>query len=180
MNKQNKIVICLLFAVVIALYFIQSFAVRANKARQAEYAQKQSNALTHDISAIMDYRSPYIGDASNVGGLFHALPLSNVDMRFEINSDTCSLTVNYLDSVQNIGEEKVRQDLIYNSVAAMAAIDNLTEIVYSFSDSSDSFTRKQIEDIFGAPLSELFEPERWHKEVQSRLSSAEFVNQFYE
>ena len=53
-------------------------------------------------------------------------------MKFEIDSEACTLTVNYLDTVWNIGEEKVQRDLIYNSVAAMAAIDNLSGITYNF------------------------------------------------
>lgn len=115
----------------------------------------------------MDYKSPYIGDASNIGNLFWNLPLNNVDMKFEINSETCALTVNYLDTVWNIGEEKVQCDLVYNSVAAMAAIDNLSGITYNFSGESYSFSRKQIEEVFGSPLSELLEQEKWNKRYKT-------------
>ena len=100
-------------------------------------------------------------------------------MKFEINSETCALTVNYLDTVWNIGEEKVQCDLVYNSVAAMAAIDNLSGITYNFSGESYSFSRKQIEEVFGSPLSELLEQEKWNKEVQDKLNSTDFVEQFF-
>lgn len=86
----------------------------------------QTDALTHDISVVEDYKTSYIGNANNVSGLFEVLPLNNVSMKFEINSEDCTLTVNYLDTVWNIGEEKVQRNLVYNSVAAMAAIDNLS------------------------------------------------------
>ena len=60
----------------------------------------------------------------------------------------------------------------------MAAIDNLAGITYHFSDESYSFDRRQLEIIFGGPLSDLLEPERWGKEVQEPLASADFVRQF--
>ena len=135
--------------------------------------------MTHDITSIEDYKNLYIGNASNVGNLFWNLPLNNVDMKFEIDSEACTLTVNYLDTVWNIGEEKVQRDLIYNSVAAMAAIDNLSGITYNFSGDSYSFERTQIEDVFGTPLSNLLEQEKWRNDVQDKLKDTDFVEQFY-
>lgn len=129
--------------------------------------------------SIEDYKNLYIGNASNVGNLFWNLPLNNVDMKFEIDSEACTLTVNYLDTVWNIGEEKVQRDLIYNSVAAMAAIDNLSGITYNFSGDSYSFERTQIEDVFGTPLSNLLEQEKWRNDVQDKLKDTDFVEQFY-
>ncbi len=131
--------------------------------------------MTHDITSIEDYKNLYIGNASNVGNLFWNLPLNNVDMKFEIDSEACTLTVNYLDTVWNIGEEKVQRDLIYNSVAAMAAIDNLSGITYNFSGDSYSFERTQIEDVFGTPLSNLLEQEKWRNDVQDKLKDTDFV-----
>ncbi|MCH5296562.1 MAG: DUF4825 domain-containing protein [Ruminococcus sp.] len=180
MSKKSKIIICLLAVAVILFSIIQFVVIPVNKTKQAEYVQNQTDALTHDITSIEAFQSPYIGDANNTGNLFWSLPLNNVSMKFEIDSEACTLTVNYLETVLNIGEEKVQRDLIYNSVAAMAAIDNLTGITYNFSDDSYSFSRKQIEEIFGSPLSELLEQERWSKEVQGKLNSTDFIMQFFD
>ena len=114
MNKKSKIIIGLLVVAVILFCLIQFWIIPTNQAKEEAYAQNQTDALTHDITSIEDYKSPYIGNASNVSNLFWNLPLNNVDMKFEIDSDTCNLTVNYLDTVWNIGEEKVHRDLIYN------------------------------------------------------------------
>ena len=84
-----------------------------------------------------------------------------------------------LDTVWNIGEDKVQRDLIYNTVAAMAVIDNLSGITYNFSGDTYSFKRTQIEDVFGTPLSNLLEQEKWSKEVQDKLKDMDFVEQFY-
>lgn len=179
MNRKNKVIIGLLTIGVILFCVIQFWIIPTNESKQADYARNQTDALTHDISAIEDYRSPYVGNASNVGGLFENLPLNDISKKYEIHSDDCTLTVNYLDTVWDIGEEKVQRDLIYNSVAAMAAIDNLTGITYNFAGDSYSFERKEVEDILGSPLSDLLSPEKWRDEVQAQLSSKEFCQQFY-
>lgn len=179
MTKKNKLIICLLAAAVILFCVIQFWAIPAREARQEEYTANQTDALTHDMSVIKDFKNSYVGNVSNTTHLFYSLPLCNIPMKFQIDSDTCALTVNYLDTVWNIGEEKVQRDLIYNSVAAMAAIDNLSEITYAFSGDTYSFDRKQMEEIFGSPLSKLLERERWVSEVRDKLSSSEFCQQFY-
>ena len=179
MNKKSKIIIGLLAVAVVLFCVIQFWIIPANQAKQEAYAQNQTDALTHDISAIEDYKTAYLGDANNVRDLFGNLPLNNIPRQFEINSDDCTLTVNYLDTVWNIGEDKVQRDLIYNTVAAMAAIDNLSGITYNFSGDSYSFERTQIEDIFGAPLSNLIEQDKRSNDEQDKLKNTDFVEQFY-
>lgn len=174
-----KALIGALAALAIVFCVVEFAVLPSGQAKQNESALKQTDSLTHDISSIKDYKSPYIGDASNVSHLFYALPLSNISMKFQIDPNSCSLTVNYLDTVWNIGEEKVHRDLIYNSLAAMASIDNLTKITYEFSGDNFSFERKQLEDKFGAPLSNLLDKEKW-TEVQKKLSSDTYCNQFYQ
>lgn len=179
MNKKSKVIVVLLAIAVVLFCAIQFWIIPTNRAKETEYARSQTDSLTHDISVIETYRTPYIGNASNVSGLFEVLPLNNISKKFEINSDNCTLTVNYLDTVSNIGEEKVQRDLIYNSVAAMAAIDNLSGIIYNFSGDSYSFERTQIEEVFGSPLSDLLEEKNWVEKVQNKLSSEEFCQEFY-
>lgn len=179
MSKKSKILVGLVTVAVVLFAVIQFWIIPANQEKKAAYAKSQADALTHDISTISEYQSAYVGDNSNTRALFDALPLNSISKKFAIDSEACTLTVNYLDSVQDIGEEKVQRDLIYNTVAAMAAIDNLAGITYDFSDKSYAFTRTQIEAIFGAPPSDLLEQEKWKEAVQDKLSSKEFCQQFY-
>ena len=179
MSKRNKIIIGLVAVAAVLFCVIQFWIIPTANNKQMEYAKNQSDALTHDIAAIEDFKSPYIGDATNISNLFQALPLNNISMKYQINSEDCSLTVNYLDTVWNIGEEKIHRDLIYNSVAAMAAIDNLSAITYEFSGDNFSFTRESMEEVFGSPLSDLLEKDGWNEKVQSELASKDFVEQFY-
>lgn len=179
MNTKDKAILSLLAVAVILFCAIQLWFLPGEEARQAEYARDQTDALTHDITSIEKYRFPYVGNVSNVGNLFVHLPLGNVSQKYEIDSENCTLTVDYLDTVWNIGEEKVQRDLIYNSIAAMASIDNLAGITYHFSGDSYTFDREDLEERFGSPLSDLLSPETWKDEVQSQLSSPEFCRQFY-
>lgn len=179
MNKKSKAIIGLLAIGIVLFCAIQFWFLPANRTKQAEYIRNQTDALTHDISVVEDYKTSYIGDANNVRGLFEVLPLNNISMNIEINSEDCVLTVNYLDTVWNIGEEKVRRDLVYNSVAAMAAVDNLSGITYNFSGDRYSFTREQMESTFAAPLSNLLEQEEWSERVQNRLSDTNFIGHFF-
>lgn len=117
---------------VVLFCLIQFWIIPADQAKKETYARNQTDALTHDISAIEDYRTAYLGDAANVTKLFGALPLNNIPKQFEINSGD-----------------------------------------------SYSFDRKQMEDVFGAPLSDLLEQGKWSKNVQDKLKDAGFVGQFY-
>ena len=180
MNKKSKVIIGLLAVAVVLFCAIQLWIIPTNQAKEEAYARNQTDALTHDISAIEDYRTAYVGNANNISGLFEVLPLNDIPMKFEINSDDCTLTVNYLDTVWNIGGEKVQRDLVYNTAAAMAERDNLSGITYHFSGDSYSFERVQVEDIFGTPLSNLLEQDTWSEAVQKKLNDTAFVKQFFE
>lgn len=179
MNKKNIIIICLLAVGILLFCTIRFVILPANERKQMQSAENQTDALTHDIAAVYEFKSAYVGDAVNSSHLFYALPLNNVSMTFEIDPDTCGLTVNYLETVDAIGEEKVLRDLVYNAAAAMAAIDNLSSITYQFTGDTYTFDRQQLEKIFGAPLSALLEEDVWSEKVQVRLNDADFVGQFY-
>lgn len=179
MRKKNILILCLISTATAMFCAIQFGIIPYARAQEAEYIEKQQTALTHDISSITEFKNPYVGDASNIGHLFLTLPLNQIPMRFEIDSDACALTVYYLDTVWNIGVEEVRRDLLYNAAAAMAVIDNLTAVTFNFSGASYTFDRGMLEDTFGAPLSDLLEPNTWEKTVRGPLFSTEFVASFF-
>ncbi len=179
MNKKGKAIIVLLIIGVFAFCAVQFLLIPQINAKQEEYSANQNDSLTHDVESVLDYKSAYIGDNSNVANLFYHLPLNGTAMKFQIDSENCTLFVNYLDTVWNIGEEKVQRDLIYNSVAALALIDNLKQIAYEFSGDTFTFTRAAMEDYFGKGLSSLLDKEIWKEKIQSRLNDADFVSSFY-
>lgn len=179
MNKENKIILILL-AIAITLFIIIQFIIIPNiKSKENKYIEDQTDSLTHDISNIQEFKTKYIGDSSNTCNLFYNLPLNNIPMKFQINPKICSLTVNYLDTIFDIGENKVKRDLIYNSTIAMALIDNLTSITYEFSGDSFTFNRTSIEKIFDQNLSNLLDKTTWKEQVQNKLNDTKFVELFY-
>jgi hypothetical protein len=100
-------------------------------------------------------------------------------MKFQINSDDCTLTVSYLDTDWNIGDEKVHRDLIYNAVAAMALIDNLSGVTFEFPEDTFQFSRAEIQQVFSDDLSKLLGKNSWKALVQAKLSDSDFISQFH-
>lgn len=150
----------------------------AQERQQAQQRAAQTDARTHDFAAVRTYASPYVGNNSNTVNLFYHLPLGDVPARFEIGDDA-SLCVCYQAALADLDAAKVRRDLVYDSAAAFAIIDNLSAVCYEFSDGSYAFTRAQMEAVLGAPLSELHDGAAMHDRVQARLEDAEFVASFY-
>ena len=179
MNKKGKAIIALLVVGVFAFCAVQFILIPHINAKQEEDSANQNDSITHDIESVLEYKSAYCGDNSNIANLFYHLPLNSISMKFQIESENCILFVYYLDTVWNIGEDKVQRDLIYNSVAALALIDNLMQITYEFSGDTFTFTRVAMEDCFGKDLSSLLNKEIWKEKIQSRLNDADFVSSFY-
>lgn len=176
---RNKIIIALISAAAIFTCLTLFVIIPSNQKNQAEYEAAQQDALTHDITAVESYKSPYIGNASNSTQIFYKLPLGNIQKKFQIDSDNCTITVYYLETVWDIGEEKLHRDLVYNAVAAMASIDNMTAVTYKFPDESFTITREQIEAVFGKDLSSLLKEEIWKEKVQNKLADKNFTESFY-
>lgn len=179
MKTKNKLIISLITFAVILFCVISFFIIPGNERRQNEYETKQQDSLTHNVTVIQNFKNSILGDAPNISNLFTLLPLGDVNKKFQIDYEKNRLIVNYLDTVDSIGEEKVGRDLVYNTVAAMATIDNLSTIVYHFSGNEFSFTRTQIERVFGTNLSGLLNEKDWKEKVQCKMGDENFIKQFY-
>ena len=60
----------------------------------------------------------------------------------------------------------------------MAAIDNLSQITFTFVGEDFFLRRDQIELVLGKPLDALLEKEIWLERVQEPLHSPDFARQF--
>lgn len=178
MQRKNIWIVSLLVLGAALLAAVVFWLLPAQERQQEQTCAAQTDARTHDFSAVAAYASPYVGDNSNTVNLFYHLPLGDVPSRFEIEQDT-QLCVRYQAAAAEIGADKVRRDLIYDSAAAFALIDNLDAVRYEFSDGSYAFTRAQMEAVLGAPLSALRDGSAMHDQVQARLDDADFVASFY-
>lgn len=175
MKNRNRIIIGLLVVGVTLFIAIQFIIIPHNNSERNKYLAAQQEATTHDLSSILKYKNKYMGNASNVANLFYHLPLSNVGMNFELFSDNLEIEVNYKDTVWNIGEEKVKSSLLYNSTAAFALIDNLKVIDYNFSRVSYQVKRADIESLY-SDFSNILEKENWSNYVQSKMNNLQYVD----
>ncbi len=179
MNKKNQIIVGLLVIASISFVIFQFLILPAQQKELDIYHQNQTDALSHDITSIKKFQHPYIGNTSNVINLFNRLPLNHIDMKFAINSNQKTLTVKYSGNTKNIGTSKIQRDLLYNSVVAMATIDNLSAITYNFRDNSYQFGRDEIESIFSEPLSTLLESEQFQQKLNTKLKDDQFLRELF-
>ena len=178
MQRKNIWIVSLLVLGAALLAAVVFWLLPVQERQQEQTRTAQTDARTHDFSAVAAYASPYVGDNSNTVNLFYHLPLGDVPSRFEIEQDT-QLRVRYQAAAAELGTDKVRRDLVYDSAAAFALIDNLDAVTYVFPDGSYAFTRAQVEALLGAPLSALRDGTAMHDRVQARLDDADFVASFY-
>jgi hypothetical protein len=159
------------------LFGVVEFAVIPhNNTEKQKYAIAQLEPTTANLSEILGYKNSYMGDSSNIINLFYHLPLADVKTEFQMFPDELTVEVDYKDTIQNIGGEKVEKALLYNSTAAFALIGNLKYIVYNFTGVSYKVSRTDVEklyDDFGNILKEL----NWKSNVQSKLNDKQYVSQ---
>jgi len=177
MKTRHNIIIGLAIIGIILFGLVQFVVVPRNNERNQQYKVEQQNAITHDINNVLEYGNKYMGNASNMFNLFHALPLSDVAMSFELFPDKLTVEVKYKDSVENINASKVNKALIYNSTVAFALIDNLNEINYNFTGSSYKVSRLNIERWYGQDLQGLLKKEEWKSKVQEKLKDNKYVKE---
>jgi hypothetical protein len=176
MKNRNRIIIALLIIGTAMFGIVQFIVIPHSNEEKQKYTAAQLEPTTHDLSRILDYKSNYMGDASNFINLFHHLPLSDVNMDFQMFPNDYTAEVNYKNSIQNIGQEKVEKSLIYNSTAVFALIGNLKSIVYHFSGASYKVSRTDIEKLYDG-IGNILEEPNWKNKVQSKLNDHEYVLQ---
>ena len=164
---KRKLTIILLAAIGVSLFiWIQFFEVK-NQIRLSQ-EKLQQDPETHDFAKVVSFEKIYMGDASNLNGLFNALPLNEYKGTIEMDSDMFSLIVNYKTPVVEI-EEKAKQAVIYNATAAFTLIDNLDTVELKFEDKSYTVTRDYVEKWFGTTLIDFKEPAIFKEKVQNHL-----------
>ena len=91
---------------------------------------------------------------------------------------TIKLEMNYKDTIRNIGEEKVKRSLLYNSTAAFALIENLKEIDYNFSEASYQAKRTDIEALYSNFLY-ILQTDQWKTSVQAKMNNTQYVDEAF-
>ena len=155
-----------------AVYGVLLGVYLPQKEREQEaWRLAQEDARTHDVTTIYPHESPYMGDAVNLAALLGVLPLPNLSGTMELESDQFLLRLVLDGTYAQAGEEEtVKRNLLYESVALCAAVENLQQVSFVFDDREISHDRATLEEWFGADLRALLEKEEtWKTQVQDRL-----------
>lgn len=170
MRLRHILIIVLAVIGLISYAVIQGIFIPQQEIKQQQYDAAQQSPVTHDLNRILPYKSKYMGDASNISNLFQHLPLADIQNTFELQSDVLLAQINYSAESTTLDAVELNKSLFYNSVAAFALIDNLETIIYHFEDTDFRAERADVEQMYGAPLSNLLTLDQWKDKVQDTIA----------
>lgn len=198
MKSLNHWIIGLLAVGLVLFGILQIGVIPHKEAAKAQYEREQLEATTHDLNAVLPYKSPYMGDASNTINLFGHLPLAATERTFQLFPDQLTVQVEYKDSLPEVGKAnmdrkaaagfpiakqtdsaylaEVRKSLIYNSAAAFSLIGNLEGVIYQFTDVTYTVSREDVEALYG-DLDRLLDKTNWQEQVQRPLQDSRYVDE---
>lgn len=181
MKTRNWVIICLMIVGVVVFGIVQGSVIPHITQEKQQYISEQKDPLTHDIGGILKYKSRYMGNASNIANLFYSLPLSNLEMSFQLRPEILKLEVNYKGDIpfRTISEDKVKQSFIYNATAAFSLIDNLEAIQFKIDGTSYNVVRSHVEQWYGVKLATLTEADTWASLVQSKLNDSKYLQEVF-
>lgn len=166
---RRQIVLGVLLFIAVALYCWILFVEIPSK-REAGNEKLRQDPLTHQFEDVLSFKNEYVGNASNSGNLFQALPLNKYKNGIEIKPEEWKLIVYYNVTAEELGE-KAEQSVLYNAAAAFALIGNLEVLDMQFTDRSYTMTREELEETFSVPLDELADSASFKEQVQDRLTA---------
>lgn len=169
MRGRNLWIITLAVLGIVGLVIVEGFVNPRMEAKQTRYEAEQQNPLTHDFAALAKYRSPYMGDHSNLSHLNQALPLRERLNGYQLYPETFTAQVNYSMDTHEMDAEELERILIYNGVANFVMIDNLEQVVYQFEDTSHTLHRESVRQWTGTELEHLQNPDLWNSTVREKL-----------
>ena len=164
MRKRN-IAIVVLFMIGMILAAAAIFGTHEIGRQKSKQWNEQFSITGNQWNLIKNYQSQYMGDSSNIVGLFYHLPLGSEKMTYQIDSEAFVFEIDYEQGLAQVGihnhnvskeknysekkdrkkgEREAYQAMIYNSVIAFSLIDNLQGIRYRFKDHCFFITRERL------------------------------------
>ena len=164
MRKRN-IVIVVLFMMGMILAAAAIFGTHEIGRQKSKQWNEQFSITGNQWNLIKNYQSQYMGDSSNIVGLFYHLPLGSEKMTYQIDSEAFVFEIDYEQGFAQVGihnhnvskeknysekkdrkkgEQEAYQAMVYNSVLAFSLIDNLQGIRFRFKDHCFFVTRERV------------------------------------
>lgn len=180
MKRRNILIIVLLLCGLGALALVEGYIKPHLRTEKERYLAEQQEPLTHDFDRLLEFKRPYMGDASNLANLNAALPLSDIQRTFELFPESLTAEINYQCFPATVEGELFRRALVYNATANFVLIANLETLVLNFGGESLTISRPAVERWYGVELVSLQQEEKWAEQVQRPLASQGYVDAFIE
>lgn len=137
------------------------------------------NRSKSGIDSIINYKSRYVGDNSNVGALINNLPLSEYGYVFEIDLVNLALTIDYHITSWYINENYyLEKSLLYNGISIFYLIDNVEIIKFNFSGKTYEINRSDVEKYY--PNYNKINKDTFNLYLESKINDIEFVNLYFD
>lgn len=128
---------------------------------------------------IKKYQNKYIGNNSLMGQLIDALPLSEYDFVFEIDSKNLGLTINYHITDWYINDDHyLEKSLLYNAVSIFLLIDNVDYLNFNFTGHSYKINRNEIEKY--PNYHKIINENTFNEYLEKKMNDDEFVSQIFQ
>lgn len=137
------------------------------------------------IEKIKKYEHVYLGSNGDMGMLIEALPLSQYQYVFEIDTENNGLIIHYHWTDWYANENLyIQKSLLYNSVAIFALIDQVNYLQFHFSGSSYQVTREKIVSNY-PDYEKIIENGKvnevsFNRYVENQMNKEAFVKEIYE
>jgi len=171
---KRKYSICIIIIIALFLILLTVFSIRSLLLDGSSLNKPVINYTDHSLESVLEYKNPYMGNASNLANMFNRLPLNGFGVTFELKSDELTANVIYNTPISEMDGEYIRSNLVYNSIAAFALIDNLMMLKYRFSDDSFEVSREDVEMLFERDLPSLLNLQIWDAEVKENVETKAF------
>ena len=178
MKSYNKVFTILLGMLLTILLILQFVIVPKLRHEDTNIEVTSLQPTKHNIESVFRYENDYMGNNSNTINLFGSLPLSDESLSFKMDSKKLEVIVSVDGSVANIGEEKVKQALIYDATAAFALLHNMNYLTFEFKDVTYQTNRTLVEAVYET-LNQLLDKDTWSTMVQKPLEDINYVEQTF-
>jgi hypothetical protein len=177
MNLRSKLAVGLIAGSILILLALQISTMPGTEHINDKDVANIQDPFMEDFDSISQYRNKYMGNASNLTGLFYQLPLRDLDMSFKLHPEAFTAEVNYKAAASEVDAHTLDRALIYNATAAFALIENLEAVAFNFEGSYFKLFRSDVERWYGVELGELAEAAAWRDRVQDRLKDEAYVQE---
>lgn len=137
----------------------------------------------YDVDRLLNYKFPYIGNASNVSNLLERLPLGEYKQKISLSteSEPFGITVYYnLVTLQKADMDIINQGFLPNSAILLSLIDNLDIIRYNIQEGNSSYTyiytRSMLQKYFDRDIREYAKDKKDFTVFLSKLKSTDWMS----